>query len=59
LHSLEQKKLELNAAQSEIQTLKYEQTSTASKVCFYDQKKKNFPFTIKSFYLVRKIRRNE
>jgi hypothetical protein len=32
LYQLEQKKLELNAAQSEIQTLKYEQTSTVSKV---------------------------
>jgi len=42
LYSLEQKKLELNAAQSEIQTLKYEQTSTASKVCFDDKKKKLF-----------------
>lgn len=32
LHLLEQKKIELNAAQSEIQALHHEQTSTLSKV---------------------------
>ncbi len=35
LYQLEQKKHELNAAQKEIETLKYEQNSTISKVCFF------------------------
>jgi hypothetical protein len=34
LYLLEQKKIELDAAQSEIETLKYEQSSTNSKVRF-------------------------
>ncbi len=34
LYLLEQKKIELDTAQSEIETLKYEQSSTNSKVRF-------------------------
>jgi predicted RNase H-like nuclease (RuvC/YqgF family) len=54
LYQLEQKKLELNAVQTEIQTLKYEQSSTVSKVI------KEFCFgREKSFDLVGKIRRSQ
>ncbi len=55
LYQLEQKKLELIAAQKEIQTLKIEQTSTVSKVRFVRDPRENHFF---KFYLVRKIRRN-
>ncbi len=58
LYLLEQKKHELNTVQSELQTLKYEQSATATKVCLLREGLGYYNFCLFSWKDMKKLIKN-